>query len=263
MPCTPPWIWRRSIWNWPETARELLPAKPRRAAAACKPTENTSDKRHPDGCLFLFARADFRMEASGNRGFAPPGRTALRSRQSTSPRQSRRFFHIRSSPSQMAQAALLYPYYSSFPGDCNGRRQGIQADAAGSFRVRANHRSPQAAMPSGNCLTQRQDLRKIPTLILTNCFTLSVQEIPSTTKKAPQKIPAEPFLSLFLAQRIRRNTNCSSFVSQWHTAPYFRQKYRMDWVPRPCPSFGETGKPSSSNRTAVQNGLTISSMRSG
>lgn len=203
------------------------------------------------------------MKPSGNRGFAPPGRTALRSRQSTSPRQSRRFFHIRSSPSQMAQAALLSPYYSSFPGDCNGRRQGIQADAAGSFRARKTHRSPQAAMPSGNCLTQRQDLRKIPTLILPNCFTLSVQEIPSTTKKAPQKIPAEPFLSLFLAQRIRRNTNCSSFVSQWHTAPYFRQKYRMDWVPRPCPSFGETGKPSSSNRTAVQNGLTISSMRSG
>lgn len=163
----------------------------------------------------------------------------------------------------MAQAALLYPYYSSFPGDCNGRRLGIQADAAGSFRARVNHHSPQAAMPSGNCLTQRQDLWKIPTLMLTDCFTLSVQEIPSITKKAPQKIPAEPFLSLFLAQRIRRNTNCSSFVSQWHTAPYFRQKYRMDWVPRPCPSFGETGKPSSSNRTAVQNGLTISSMRSG
>lgn len=143
----------------------------------------------------------------------------------------------------------------------------MQADAAGSFRARANHRSPQTGnAPSGNCLTQRQDLRKIPTLILTNCFTLSVQEIPSTTKKAPQKIPAEPFfitVFLFLAQRIRRNTNCSSFVSQWHTAPYFRQKYRMDWVPRPCPSFGETGKPSSSNRTAVQNGLTISSMRSG
>ncbi len=61
---------------------------------------------------------------------------------------------------------------------------------------------------------QRQDLWKIPTLILSNCFTLSVQEIPSITKKAPHKIPAEPFLSLFLAQRIRRNTNCSSFVSQ-------------------------------------------------
>ena len=144
MPCTPPWIWRRSIWNWPETAREPLPAKPRRTAAACKPTENTSDKRHPDGCLFLFARADFRVEASGNRGFAPPGRTALRSRQSTSPRQSRRFFHIRSSPSRMAQAALLSPYYSSFPGDCNGRRLGMQTGTPGSFRVRVNHHSPQA-----------------------------------------------------------------------------------------------------------------------
>lgn len=50
----------------------------------------------------------------------------------------------------MAQAALLSPYYSSFPGDCNGRRQGIQADAAGSFRARVNHHSPQAAKPSGN-----------------------------------------------------------------------------------------------------------------
>lgn len=203
------------------------------------------------------------MKPSGNRGFAPPGRTALRSRQSTSPRQSRRFFHIRSSPSQMAQTALLYPYYSSFPGDFNGRRLGMQTGTPGSFRARVNHHSPQAAMPSGNCLTQRQDLWKIPTLILTDCFTLSVQEIPSTTKKGSAENPCGAFLSLFLAQRIRRNTNCSSFVSQWHTAPYFRQKYRMDWVPSPCPSFGETGKPSSSNRTAVQNGLTISSMRSG
>ena len=141
----------------------------------------------------------------------------------------------------------------------------MQTGTPGSFRARANHHSPQAAMPSGNCLTQRQDLWKIPTLILTDCFTLSVQEIPSIIKKAPQKIPAEPFLSLLFcfSQRIRRNTNCSSFVSQWHTAPCFRQKYRMDWVPSPRPSFGETGKPSSSNRTAVQNGLTISSMRSG
>lgn len=139
----------------------------------------------------------------------------------------------------------------------------MQADAARIIPGQGEPSQPQAAKPSGNCLTQRQDLWKIPTLILTDCFTLSVQEISSITKKAPQKIPAEPFLSLFLAQRIRRNTNCSSFVSQWHTAPYFRQKYRMDWVPRPCPSFGETGKPSSSNRTAVQNGLTISSMRSG
>lgn len=142
----------------------------------------------------------------------------------------------------------------------------MQTGTPGSFRARVNHHSPQAAMPSGNCLTQRQDLWKIPTLMLTDCFTLSVQEIPSTTKKGPAENPCGVlFISvfLFLAQRIRRNTNCSSFVSQWHTAPYFRQKYRMDWVPSPCPSFGETGKPSSSNRTAVQNGLTISSMRSG
>ncbi len=142
----------------------------------------------------------------------------------------------------------------------------MQTGTPGSFRVRANHRSrrPQCRPETSEiCFMQRQDLWKIPTLMLTDCFTLSVQEISSITKKAPQKIPAEPFLSLFLAQRIRRNTNCSSFVSQWHTAPCFRQKYRMDWVPSPCPSFGETGKPSSSNRTAVQNGLTISSMRSG
>ena len=84
------------------------------------------------------------MKPSGNRGFAPPGRTALRSRQSTSPRQSRRFFHIRSSPSQMAQAALLSPYYSSFPGDCNGRRLGMQTGTPGSFRARVNHHSSQA-----------------------------------------------------------------------------------------------------------------------
>lgn len=145
------------------------------------------------------------MKPSGNRGFAPPGRTALRSRQNTSPRQSRRFFHIRSSPSQMAQAALLYPYYSSFPGDCNGRRQGIQADAAGSFRARVNHHSPQAAMPSGNCLTQRQDLWKIPTLILTNCFTLSVQEIPSTTKRLRRKSLRSLFLSLFFCFWLRES----------------------------------------------------------
>lgn len=84
------------------------------------------------------------MKPSGNRGFAPPGRTALRSRQSTSPRQSRRFFHIRYSPSQMAQTALLYPYYSSFPGDFNGRRLGMQTGTPGSFRARVNHHSPQA-----------------------------------------------------------------------------------------------------------------------
>lgn len=164
----------------------------------------------------------------------------------------------------MAQAALFYPYYSSFPGDCNGRRLGIQADAAGSFRVRANHRSPQ----TGNAVrklshaaagfTENPDADTLRLL-----YPVRAGDLFHHKKGPAEKSLRSPFLSLFLAQRIRRNTNCSSFVSQWHTAPYFRQKYRMDWVPRPCPSFGETGKPSSSNRTAVQNGLTISSMRSG
>ena len=81
----------------------------------------------------------------------------------------------------------------------------MQTGTPGSFRARVNHHSPQAAKPSGNCLTQRQDLWKIPTLILTDCFTLSVQEIPSTTKKAPQKIPAEPFLSLFFCFWLRES----------------------------------------------------------
>ena len=202
------------------------------------------------------------MKPSGNRGFAPPGRTALRSRQSTSPRQSRRFFHIRSSPSQMAQAALLYPYYSSFPGTAT----------AGGWEYRQtppDHSEPGRIIAAAG----RKAVRKLSHAAAgfmenpdadTHQLLYAVRAgDPFHYKKAPQKIPAEPFLSLFLAQRIRRNTNFSSFVSQWHTAPYFWQKYRMDWVPRPCPSFGETGKPSSSNRTAVQNGLTISSMRSG
>ena len=203
------------------------------------------------------------MKPSGNRGFAPPGRTALRSRQSTSPRQSRRFFHIRSSPSQMAQAALLYPYYSSFPGDCNGRRQGMQADAAGSFRVRANRRSPQTSKAVRKLSHTAAGFMENPDADTHRLLYPVRAGDPFHYKKGSAENPCGALLSLFLAQRIRRNTNCSSFVSQWHTAPYFRQKYRMDWVPRPCPSFGETGKPSSSNRTAVRNGLTISSMRSG
>lgn len=69
----------------------------------------------------------------------------------------------------------------------------MQADAARIIPGQGEPSQPQAAKPSGNCLTQRQDLWKIPTLILTDCFTLSVQEISSITKKAPQKIPAEPF----------------------------------------------------------------------
>ena len=73
MPCTPPWIWRRSIWNWPETAGEPLPAKPRRTAAACKPTENTSDKRHPHGCLFLFARTGLPCGSVWEQGLCSSG----------------------------------------------------------------------------------------------------------------------------------------------------------------------------------------------
>ena len=73
MPCTPPWIWRRSIWNWPETAGELLPVKPRRTAAACKLTENTSDKRHPHGCLFLFARTGLPCGSVWEQGLCSSG----------------------------------------------------------------------------------------------------------------------------------------------------------------------------------------------
>ena len=204
------------------------------------------------------------MEASGNRGFAPPGRTALRSRQSTSPRQSRRFFHIRSSPSQMAQAALLSPYYSSFPGDCSGRRLGMQTGTPGSFRARVNHHSPLAGNAVRKLSHAAAGFMENPDAdTLRLLYPVRAGDLFHHKKGSAEKSLRSPFLSLFLAQRIRRNTNCSSFVSQWHTAPCFRQKYRMDWVPSPCPSFGETGKPSSSNRTAVRNGLTISSMRSG
>lgn len=144
------------------------------------------------------------MEASGNRGFAPPGRTALRSRQSTSPRQSRRFFHIRTSPSQMAQAALLYPYYSSFPGDCNGRRLGMQAtppDHSGPGQTIAARRP---AMPSGNCLTAAAGFMENPDADTHQLLYPVRAGDPFHYKKAPQKIPAEPFfitVFLFLAQR--------------------------------------------------------------
>lgn len=40
----------------------------------------------------------------------------------------------------------------------------MQADAAGSFRARANHHSPQAAMPSGNVgdLPSQRSIETLP-----------------------------------------------------------------------------------------------------
>lgn len=166
----------------------------------------------------------------------------------------------------MAQAALLYPYYSSFPGDFNGRRLGMQTGTPGSFRARVNHHSPQAGNAIRKLSHAAAGFMENPDADTHRLLYPVRAGDPFHHKKGPAENPCGALfitVFLFLAQRIRRNTNCSSFVSQWHTAPYFRQKYRMDWVPRPCPSFGETGKPSSSNRTAVQNGLTISSMRPG
>lgn len=206
MPCTPPWIWRRSIWNWPETAGEPLPAKPRRTAAACKPTENTSDKKATrDGSFSFCPGWPSVWKRLGAGALVLRAEQPASSRQSTSPRPEQTIFPHKILSFQGCRQRFSPPIIAVSQGTATaGGWECRQAppDHSGPGRTPTARR---LAMPSGNCLTQRQDLWKIPTLILSDCFTLSVQEISSITKKAPQKIPAEPFLSLFLAQRIRRN----------------------------------------------------------
>lgn len=155
---------------------------------------------------FLFARAGLPCGSVWEQGLCSSGaEQPASSRQSTSPRQSRRFFHIRSSPSQMAQAALLSPYYSSFPGDCNGRRLGMQTGTPGSFRARANPHSPQAgnavrklshAAPGFMENPDADTLRLLYPVRAGDLF---------HHKKGSAENPCGAFLSLFLAQRIRRN----------------------------------------------------------